>query len=521
MIERDKSPARVVSALLAAAIVAVVVLAPARSDADVIKLESGGRVVGKIVRESPTEVVIDARFGGRQTILREEIAEIVREEETDAPPARRAKKAPEEKAPEEEAPEEKAPEEEAESDEAKPAPERSKRRSKKKPTEDSDAPKWSSKDDRTFTDLAKKAFATDDRSEQAKIFAEAAALPDVPRSRLKRLTKAAFQVAYGTGARSEAGTSGKRTLGHPDFPGEYLVYGEGKNRRALLIGLHGGGQGSGDGANSAQKWSFASGMNAVSSFPTVLEKVAVAWNREDNERYVIELIETLKRTYAIDTNRVYLVGHSMGGFGTWSIGSHYADYFAAISPNAGGVYGPGKIPNLRNTPIYFYHSLDDATVGPKQDQQAAKTLAALQEEHGGYEHVYQELTGIGHGLPKDGLKPIVDWLFTHTRDPFPSKVVFEPSRSYKRTMYWLKSETARGRIVAEWTDNVCEIAGPRADYSVFVNPKLCDLDEEVVVKVNGEERFRGSVRNDAGALLESIVERRDPAMYFTGRIDVR
>jgi pimeloyl-ACP methyl ester carboxylesterase len=466
------------------------------SVADVIHLEDGGRIVGKIVSESAREVTIESRYGGVRKVRRDEIESIERREEPEAPPKRKKKKKKKPKKAQPVA----AP---AEGDAKKATP---------KPA------KWTSKETTRFKELVERVFATSKRAERLAVFEEASSLPPPPKSKLKKLMKIVFRKAV-LGPRSERGIAGKRTLAAPGFPGQYLVVGEGKGPRALLIGLHGGGAGSGDGAISAQKWSFASGR-AVCAFPTVLEKLAVAWNRDDNEQYVVELIQTLRRTYDIDSNRVYLVGHSMGGFGTWSIGGHHADLFAAISPNAGGLFAPALLPNLRNTPVYFYHSLDDKQVPPGQDQASAKKLKALAEEHGGYEYVYKEYNGIGHGLPTDGLAPIVDWLFTHTRDPYPKKIVFEP-RGTKRTLYWLKSAEVGGRIVAEWKGNTVEIEGPGADYTVFVNAKLANLKEEVVVRVNGKERFRGLVPYSASALLESIAEKADVNLFFTGRIDIR
>ena len=47
-------------------------------------------------------------------------------------------------------------------------------------------------------------------------------------------------------------------------------------------------------------------------------------------------IDSLISAYSLDTNRIYLCGLSMGGFGTWYTAMAYPDLFAAIAPCCGG-----------------------------------------------------------------------------------------------------------------------------------------------------------------------------------------
>jgi predicted peptidase len=54
-----------------------------------------------------------------------------------------------------------------------------------------------------------------------------------------------------------------------------------------------------------------------------------------SERDVLNVLEIVRREYAIDSDRIYLMGHSMGGFGTWWLGQKYADTWAAIAPMSG------------------------------------------------------------------------------------------------------------------------------------------------------------------------------------------
>jgi predicted peptidase len=77
------------------------------------------------------------------------------------------------------------------------------------------------------------------------------------------------------------------------------------------------------------------------------------------------LLDDVLSNYAVDPNRVYLTGLSMGGFGAW----HYALWkpgrFAALVPIAGG-HQPGSdavpadICTLQDTPTWVFHgALDD------------------------------------------------------------------------------------------------------------------------------------------------------------------
>jgi uncharacterized iron-regulated protein len=57
------------------------------------------------------------------------------------------------------------------------------------------------------------------------------------------------------------------------------------------------------------------------------------WGRMD----ALEVLADARVRYEVDPRRVYLTGHSMGGHGTWQVGVHYPDHFAAIAPSAGWI----------------------------------------------------------------------------------------------------------------------------------------------------------------------------------------
>jgi predicted esterase len=322
------------------------------------------------------------------------------------------------------------------------------------------------------------------------------------------------------------GGNGRVRYSHPEHNGEYIIDASaaGGGKVALWISLHGGGQGSGDPGANAPRLGGVPGA-AIKVYPAVKEKTDTAWNTEREERWVLELIQGLRRSFNIDSNRIYLVGHSMGGFGTWSIGCNHADLFAGMAPMAGGLFPRDIIANLKNTPVYFYHSTDDKQVGPKSDQENAKALKELKDQYGPYEYIYKEYNDIGHGYPRDGVAPIYAWIGAKTRNPYPKHVIWAPYRSYKKTFFWLKVGSVGrrgGRIEAKIeSGNRIFVEGNADGLSILINDKMgISMSREVVVTRGGQEVYRGPARYSVAALLETFEQKRDLDQYFYAKVPV-
>ncbi len=324
--------------------------------------------------------------------------------------------------------------------------------------------------------------------------------------------------------------------------GLYLLGGSRPGKGGLFVGLHGGGAGSGD-AGSSHGWMSGpiGSMGWIGVFPEVLEKTEHGWTEEPTERFVLDLIETMKRTYKIDTNRIYLGGHSMGGFGTWMLGSRHADLFAGLVATAGAATPyrdprdgktpvgivEGVLPCLRNVPLWIYHSRDDPRVDFPTNELAVAGLKELQAKHGGYVHRFDAVDGRGHDTPDLG--PPFEFVAKHPRDPRPKKVVWQPSRPWKRMFYWLwwDRPILASVLVAEVAaPNRIEITveetkdRPVEGLSVLLDERLVDLRKEVVILLNGTERFRGTVAPSLSTMLLTAAERNDPEMLFGVRVEL-
>jgi predicted esterase len=103
--------------------------------------------------------------------------------------------------------------------------------------------------------------------------------------------------------------------------------------------------------------------------------------RGDAEKDVLDVIAEVRRDYRIDGGRIYVMGHSMGGFGSWSIAANHPDLFAAIAPFAGGG-NPSRAPLIKHIPQFVVHGDNDRTVPVAQSRnmvEAARKAGAVIE----------------------------------------------------------------------------------------------------------------------------------------------
>ena len=135
---------------------------------------------------------------------------------------------------------------------------------------------------------------------------------------------------------------------------------------------------------------------------------------ESNElKAVLEILEATKTRYSTDTNRYYVTGLSMGGFGAWDLILRHSDIFAAAVPICGGGdYTQAEV--IVDMPIYTLHATNDGSVpysGTKEMVVALETLGSTVIH-------YEELSGYGHNVWSYAASKaeIWTWLFEQTRE---------------------------------------------------------------------------------------------------------
>lgn len=316
--------------------------------------------------------------------------------------------------------------------------------------------------------------------------------------------------------------------------GKYIV--AGKPAKTLFLGLHGGGAGVGDAG------SMAAGMGGGGwfwIFPEVLEKTEHGWTDAGTEEFVLELVEAAKRTGRVDPNRIYVSGHSMGGYGTWTYLGHHPDVFAGGAAYAGAptcyyaaqgggfdAVVEGILPNLLNSRFLVFQSTDDLNVPPAANVFAAAALGEWKQRRpDGFDFRYVQVDDRGHAAPKEGYLPSQRWVAEHVRVARPPRLLWQPVLDWKRQFHWLYWETPERNALLQvdaMGSNRIEVtthagSGAVGGLSLLLGAPLVDLAQEVVVTVNGEERFRGQVEPTLSTLLMTI-PRADPELLFHARV---
>jgi len=177
------------------------------------------------------------------------------------------------------------------------------------------------------------------------------------------------------------------------------------------------------------------------------------------EADVLRAIREAKAAFNVDEDHVALVGYSMGGGGTWHVGTRHPELFAAIAPVFGGWdYHVGSDEDklakltplqryrrqasssfaqaeaLLTTPVFVNHGAADTLVEVDHSRYAVKLL-----QRWGYEVRYWEHPGKGHG--RLGCEAeLMRWFAAHPRRRDPDHVRIRAAALKSAKAHWVRVE---------------------------------------------------------------------------------
>lgn len=126
----------------------------------------------------------------------------------------------------------------------------------------------------------------------------------------------------------------------------------------------------------------------------------------------LELIEQTIKSLNIDSNRVYIIGLSMGGFGVWEFTARKPNLFAAAIPMA-GYSDPNQIEKIKHIPFWIFHGSIDRWNPVAGSRTMYKLLKETQADV-----KYSEYENFDHGqtFKRAFEEPkLLSWLFSKSK----------------------------------------------------------------------------------------------------------
>jgi pimeloyl-ACP methyl ester carboxylesterase len=274
------------------------------------------------------------------------------------------------------------------------------------------------------------------------------------------------------------------------------------------------------------------------------------------------LLLELRKRFHLDTERVYAVGISMGGHAAFTLATMYADELASAVAIPGTlVVGFPQaqdiiLENLTNTPVLAIWGendrLDDAgAVAP--DGGIAGNNRRLMEVADEMDLPFTgiELPGVGHTILELPAEPVREFLQMR-RDPAPWRISHWFRYPVQGRCGWLRQAKFSGR---PWRGNQLTIVtrrrsdfeqyatetikrklaylggrirgqqidvttGRTTETHVLLHDELINLDQPILLKVNGKKRYEGRVTPRISTLLETAYQDWDFQRLYTVRLVV-
>ncbi len=194
---------------------------------------------------------------------------------------------------------------------------------------------------------------------------------------------------------------------------------KGKKRWPLILFLHGAGE------RGTNLWKVAVHgppkiIKNTPDFPFIVVSPQCPNGQTWSPETLLALLDDVIKKHRVDTNRVYLTGLSMGGFGTWKLGTLYPERFAAIAPICGGGDTLGvlltsrtKADALKSLGIWAFHGAKDPVVPPQESERmvaACKRAGCADVKH----TVYPEADHDSWTETYEN-QALYDWFLEHRR----------------------------------------------------------------------------------------------------------
>lgn len=179
----------------------------------------------------------------------------------------------------------------------------------------------------------------------------------------------------------------------------------------ILIFLHGKSL-SGTDLNRVRKYGVIHEMDKGRKIPAIVVAPQVASGSWDPDK-ILSVLNYVQKTYKTDSSRVYVVGMSLGGYGTLHFAGKYAERITAAVALCGGG-NPKDAPKLATIPLWIQHGNKDYAVPISESEKVVKAINSLNPLN----LIFTVHDGANHGDLERVFRTdaLYDWLFSQQKN---------------------------------------------------------------------------------------------------------
>jgi len=180
------------------------------------------------------------------------------------------------------------------------------------------------------------------------------------------------------------------------------------NKPPVLIFLHGRSL-SGSDLNLVKRYGIVKEFEKGRDISAIVIAPQVPKGKSWDPDKVLSVLRYVQSQYDTDTNRVYVAGMSLGGYGTLHFAGAYPDVVTAAVALCGGG-NPKDGCDLAQVPLWIQHGNKDSAVPISESE---KMVKAIQACDGGKKLKYTIHEGASHGALEKVFRTdeMYDWLF--------------------------------------------------------------------------------------------------------------